>query len=135
MSSLGSSGISSAAVSSGVSSVSDASSDSLISSASCRQDVRYIIGELIGELNTSHTYIFGGDVQRRADRVNVGMLGVDWKVDKKSNRYQFEKIYTVGDWTSQTFSPLAKPGISVNKNDYLLAVNGVDVKANKNIWK
>ena len=106
----------------------------LISSASCRQDVRYIIGELIGELNTSHTYVFGGDVQRRADRVNVGMLGVDWKVDKKNNRYQFEKIYTVGDWTSQTFSPLAKPGINVNENDYLLAVNGVDVTTKKNIY-
>ena len=106
----------------------------LIPFASCRQDIRFIIGELIGELNTSHTYVFGGDVQRKADRVNIGLLGVDWQVDKKSNRYQFRKIYAVSDWTSQVFPPLSKPGVNVKNNDYLLAVNGVEVTADKNIY-
>ena len=106
----------------------------LIPFASCRQDIRYIIGELIGELSTSHTYVFGGDVQRTADRVNIGLLGVDWQIDKKSNRYQFKKIYRVSDWTSQVFPPLTKPGVSVNDGDYLLAVDGVEVTSDKNIY-
>jgi len=49
----------------------------LLPYASCRQDVQYIIGELIGELSTSHTYVFGGETKRQAERVNVGMLGAD----------------------------------------------------------
>ena len=48
----------------------------LIDRASCRQDVQYVIGELIGELNTSHTYVYGGDRQRDVERVSVGMPGV-----------------------------------------------------------
>ncbi|MBN1271413.1 MAG: PD40 domain-containing protein [Candidatus Aminicenantes bacterium] len=106
----------------------------LISRASCRQDVQYIIGELIGELNTSHTYVFGGDIQRHARRVNVGMLGVDWEEDAVNNRYRFKKIYKVADWTRGIVPPLTKPGININEGDYLLQVNGMDVKTDKNIY-
>ena len=106
----------------------------LIERATCRQDVRYVIGELIGELNTSHTYVFGGDIQRRAKRVNVGMLGADWRVDAASNRYQFAKIYRVPDWTQEITPPLAAPGINVKEGEYLLQVNGQDVTASRSIY-
>lgn len=107
----------------------------LLPHASCRQDIRFIIGELIGELNTSHTYVFGGDRQRQAsNRVNVGLLGVDWQIDQQNNLYQFKKIYRVPDWTRETIPPLTKPGVNVNEGDYLLAVDGIDVTAKKNIY-
>ena len=106
----------------------------LVPSASCRQDMRFIIGELIGELNTSHTYVFGGDRQRRADRVNVGMLGVDWEVDESTGRYRFRKIYRVPDWTREIVPPLTRPGINVRPGDYLLAVNGEEVTADRNVY-
>jgi len=106
----------------------------LMQFASCRQDVQYIIGELIGELNTSHTYVFGGDRKRKADRVNIGMLGVDWEIDKVSNRYRFKKIYKVTDWSRVVIPPLMKPGININKGDYILKVNDKNVTADKNIY-
>ncbi len=104
----------------------------LMSGAVCRQDVRFIIGELIGELNTSHTYVFGGDLRRQADRVNVGMLGVDWDVDKANNRYRFGKIHRVADWTREVMPPLARTGVNVGEGEYLLAVNGEQVTADRN---
>lgn len=102
--------------------------------ASCRQDVRYIIGELIGELNTSHTYVFGGDIRRQAESVNVGMLGCDWNTDTKSKRYRFGKLYTVPDWTREIIPPLSRPGVGVKEGDYLLAVNGEQVTSARNIY-
>jgi len=39
-----------------------------------RSDLNYIIGEMIAELSTSHTYVGGGEVPDRM-RVNVGLLG------------------------------------------------------------
>lgn len=105
----------------------------LIPYASCRQDMRFIIGELIGELNTSHTYVFGGDRRRDAEHVNVGMLGVDWEVDKKNNRYRFGKIYRVSDWTREIAAPLSRPGVHINEGDYILQVNGREVTADRNI--
>lgn len=107
---------------------------SMIPSASCRQDVRFIIGELIGELNTSHTYVFGGDRTRTADTVSVGLLGVDWAVDPENRRYRFGKIYRDADWTQQVFPPLARPGLGVEEGHYLLAVNGQEVTSDTNIY-
>ena len=106
----------------------------LIPFASCRQDIRYIVGELIGELNTSHTYVWGGDRQRQVERVNVGMLGVDWELDKATNRYRFKKIYRVPDWSREILPPLMRPGVNVQEGDYLLQVNGVEVTADRNIY-
>jgi len=37
-----------------------------------------VIGELIGELATSHTYVYGGDRRREPETVQTGMLGCDW---------------------------------------------------------
>ena len=44
-----------------------------------RWDVDFIIGEFIGELNASHTYHGGGDMEQAPQR-SVGMLGVDWEL-------------------------------------------------------
>jgi tricorn protease len=107
---------------------------SLIDRASCRSDVGFIIGELIGELNTSHTYVYGGDSKRKGDRVNVGMLGVDWKIDNANNLYQFAKIYTEPDWSREMYPPLSKTGVNIKEGDYLLKVNGVDITSDKNIY-
>jgi len=106
----------------------------LLPSASCRQDIRYLIGELIGELNTSHTYVWGGDRKRKADHIGAGLLGADWAIDSAANRYRFKKIYRVPDWTRKVWPPLVRPGVEVRVNDYLLRVNGREVTAGRNIY-
>ncbi len=106
----------------------------LLPYVSSRQDVGYLIGEMIGELNTSHTYVFGGDYLRRGKRVPVGLLGVDWKIDNKTNLYQFKKIYKTADWSRTVIPPLSKPGINVKEGYYLLKVNNKNVTADKNIY-
>jgi tricorn protease len=106
----------------------------LVDKASCRQDLTFIIGEMIGELNTSHTYVYGGDSKRRADGVNVGMLGADYKVDLQNNLFQFKKIYREKDWSRETWPPLAKPGINIVEGEYLLKVNNLEIKADKEIY-
>ncbi|HEC42091.1 MAG TPA: peptidase S41 [Bacteroides sp.] len=106
----------------------------LVDYAVCRQDMRFIIGELIGELNTSHTYVFGGDRQRTPDRVSVGMLGVDYQPDLNAGRYRIEKIYKDFDWSREINPPLAKPGVNVKEGDYLISVNGNQVTIEKNLY-
>jgi tricorn protease len=106
----------------------------LVESASSRQDVRYIVGELIGELNTSHTYVSGGDVRRKADTVRVGMLGADFAADPAANRWRFARILRVPEWTWKVRPPLAGPGIDVREGDYLLAVNGLEVTAEREVY-
>ena len=89
---------------------------------------------MIGELNTSHTYVFGGDRKRTADRTSIGLLGATYTADVENNRYQFEKIYRTADWSRAVYPPLTKPGIEIMEGDYLLKVNGIEVFADKNIY-
>lgn len=106
----------------------------LAARASCRQDLTFIIGEMIAELNTSHTYVYGGDSKRRAEPVNIGMLGADYSIDRQNNLYRFKKIFVEKDWSREAWPPLAKPGVNIAEGDYLLKVNNTDVKADKEIY-
>jgi len=100
----------------------------LIEDAATRWDVNFIIGELIGELNASHTYRGGGD-QEDGKKINVGYLGVDYALENE--HYRIKKILRGASWDIKAKSPLNMPGVDVKEGDYLLAVNGIPVDATK----
>ncbi|MGA9979865.1 MAG: PDZ domain-containing protein, partial [Candidatus Sulfotelmatobacter sp.] len=106
----------------------------LVPYAANRYDLTYILGEVIGELSNSHTYVGGGD-QPDLHPVNVGLLGVDFELDSASGLYRFKKIYPGENWDPQTRSPLTEPGIDVKEGDYLLAVNGRPLRAPQNPYE
>ncbi len=97
-----------------------------------REDLNYLIGEMQGELGNSHTYVGGGDDADPTKAVPTALLGVDFALDAKSGRYVFKTIYP-GDNTRPDYrSPLTEPGVDVHEGDYLLAVDGHDLKAPTN---
>ena len=71
-----------------------------------RSDLNYLIGEMIAELSTSHTYVSGGD-QPAKPHVNVGMLGADFEPD--GGYFRITKIYPGENWNDTTRSPLTEP--------------------------
>lgn len=102
---------------------------SLLGHAVTRWDVNYVIGELIGELNSSHTYRSGGDVERDSQR-GVGYLGCDFELDQ--GHYRIKKIIEAAPWDLEARSPLQQPGITnVGVGDYLLAVNGEPLETDR----
>lgn len=101
---------------------------SLLDDAVTRGDVNFIIGNMIAELNSSHTYIFGGDLER-AERVNVGLLGINWELEKGA--YRIAEIIQAPNWESDVRSPLSAPGVDIQKGDYILAVNNIELDINK----
>ena len=96
-----------------------------------RSDLNYLIGEMIAELSTSHTYVGGGD-QPHAPQVGVGLLGVDYEAD--GGYYRIAKIYPGENWSEATRSPLTEPGLKVKTGDYLIAVNGQEAKASRDVY-
>jgi len=96
----------------------------LLEDAVTRWDVNFVLGELIGELSSSHTYRGGGDLEE-ADRTNTGYLGINWEAD--GDYYRIRKIISGAPWDSEVRSPLAAPDLNVREGDYILAVNGVPV--------
>lgn len=96
----------------------------MLEGAVTREEVNFIIGEMIGELNASHTY-HGGGTEEVSKTVAVGYLGVDWSAD--GDHYKIKKIIHAAPWDAEVRSPLDLPGVSVKEGDYILAVNGVEL--------
>lgn len=104
----------------------------LLEDAVTRWDVSYVLGELIGELNASHTYRRGGDVEKPSER-GVGYLGCDFALT--NGFYQIKRILRGAAWDAEMRSPLREPGITnVSEGTYLLAVNGVPIDASVDPW-
>jgi len=87
-----------------------------------RNDLNYIIGEMIGELNIGHAYVSGGD-KPKPERIKTGLLGAELS-RHKSGYYQIDRILRGENWTKNTRSPLTEVGVDVKEGDFIIAVNG-----------
>jgi len=103
----------------------------VLEGAVTRWDVDFLIGEFIGELNASHTYHGGGDMEQAPQR-SVGLLGVDWEL--ANGAYRIKHIIRGGPWDSVIRSPLDEPGVMVKEGEYVLAVNGVPLDTKSDPW-
>jgi len=103
----------------------------LLDDAVTRWDVNFVLGELIAELNASHTYRGGGDLEQPRER-GVGLLGADLALE--NGAYRITRILAGAPHDSEARSPLAEPGVNVKEGDYLLAVNRVPVDTTRAPW-
>lgn len=99
---------------------------------SCRSDLNRLIQWMCSELSVGHHRVGGGDRLNTPGSVGVGLLGADYIIS--SNRYRIDKIYSGLNWNPDLRSPLTEPGLNIKKGDYILAVNGKDLTADKNIF-
>jgi len=102
----------------------------LLQDAVTRSDVNYILGELLGEMNCSHTYRSGGDVEEAPTRT-VGYLGCDFALERGA--YRITHILKPAPWDNVR-SPLLQPGVNVYEGDWLLAVNGRPLDVREDPW-
>jgi tricorn protease len=96
-----------------------------------RSDLNYIIGILGAEVAVGHSYFSGGDFPD-VENISGGLLGADYTIE--NDRFRISKIYTGENWNPGLVSPLSGPGINVRQGDYLLAVNGVELTADMNLY-
>ncbi len=112
----------------------------MLEDANSREDVNFIISEMISELNIGHAYLQGqGDVEGPGSLINVGLLGADYELEKvgENSAYKVTAIYQGGDHDADARGPLTRPGLKkqrINVGDYILAVNGTPIDTTKDIF-
>lgn len=98
-----------------------------------RADLNDLLYYAFGEISISHLGIGGGDQPRAtAPSERIGVLGADYNVE--NGRYRFSRIMRNGPYqslNSLTRAPLDQPGVDVQVGDYLLAVDSVNVTADR----
>ncbi len=98
-----------------------------------RADLNYLIDLMGSEISIGHSYVRGGDIPTARDVQPGGLLGADFTVD--SGRYKIARIYDNESWNPELRAPLAEPGLNVSVGDYIVAINGEELKAPDNIYR
>jgi tricorn protease len=99
-----------------------------------RSDLNYVIGEMISELTVQHAYVEGGDFQI-PPRPRVALAGARFELDQKAGRYKIARIFQGQNEEDTYRSPLTEIGVNVSVGDYVLAINGEELKADDDPYR
>ena len=106
----------------------------LAATAAHRSDLNYIIGEMISELRTSHSYVEGGDFQI-PPRPRVALPGARFELDAAAGRYRIAHIFRGQNEEERYRSPLTEVGVDAHEGDYVLAIDGAELKSSQNPYQ
>jgi tricorn protease len=98
-----------------------------------RADLNYLIDQMGAEVAIGHSYVRGGDIPQVESPAPGGLLGADFSIE--NGRYRITRIYDDEQWNPDLRAPLAAPGVDVRVGDYVLSINGQDLKAPDNIYR
>jgi len=99
-----------------------------------RQDLNWLLLQMVGELCVSHTYISGGDngPQKQPDNpVYNGYLGAEFQASPEGY-YRLKTIFGPTEYARDLKAPLVRPDIVAKEGDYLIAIDGREVRAPRN---
>jgi tricorn protease len=103
----------------------------MLADCASRDDLSYVIKEMISELNVGHAYYGGGDVGDEP-HATLGLLGCDYELG--DGAWKIARILEGAAWDTDARGPLSQPGVDVKAGDYLLAVNGVPLDPKSDPW-
>lgn len=106
----------------------------LVAYVAHRADLNYVIQEMISELSIQHTYIAGGD-WAIPPRTPVALAGALFTLDSASGRYRISKIYEGQNEEPIYRSPLTEIGVNAHVGEYVLAVDGEDLRGNDDPYR
>ena len=97
-------------------------------------DMTYLLDNLGAETSIGHSFTNDGDIPDIGEG-KVGLLGADLELTDKG--YRFKRIFRGENWypAEQEKAPLAKLAGQVQEGDYLLAVNGMSLDRNGNLYQ
>lgn len=97
-----------------------------------RSDLNRVMQWMFSELAVGHHRVGGGDRLYQPENVPGGLLGADYVA--ANGRYQFAKVYGGLNWNPNLRSPLTEPGVNVAAGEYLLAVEGEELRPPENLY-
>ncbi|HEY7516340.1 MAG TPA: PDZ domain-containing protein, partial [Vicinamibacteria bacterium] len=96
-----------------------------------RGELTYLFEEALGELTVGHLFVYSGE-EPEAKKVKGGLLGADYRIE--NGRYRVARVYDGENWNPGLEAPLTQPGVNVKAGDYILAVNGRELRATDNVY-
>src|SRR5262249_37383324 len=106
----------------------------LVREVAHRSDLNYVLGEMVSELSTSHSYVEGGDFEI-PERPKVALLGAEFALDREAGRYRIARILPGENDEERYRPPLTEIGVDAQAGDYLLAIDGAELTGDDNPYR
>jgi tricorn protease len=90
-----------------------------------RSDFNQLLDMVSGEISVGHSYVRGGDYPELTSP-HTGLLGID--LEEAGGAYRITRVYTGESWNPGLVGPLGQPGMNVATGDYLVAIDGREVR-------
>ena len=97
-----------------------------------RIDLLYVLDQVGGELSVGHSFVGGGDYPA-VDSTRVGLLGAD--LAPEGDRWRITRIFGGESWNPELRAPLDAPGLRAAAGNYLLEINGTELRSPDNPWR
>ncbi len=108
--------------------------EGLLEHVSHRADLNYVLGEMVSELNVGHAYVSGGEWEVPA-RPGVALLGAEFEADPASGHFKIARILPGQNEEERYRSPLRDIGVDVKEGDFLLAIDGEELRTTDNPYR
>jgi tricorn protease len=107
--------------------------EELIPHLATRDDLNRVMRMMLSELSVGHSFLGGGERVYEPKPIPVGLLGADY--DVADGRFRFKTIYGGAYWDPSLRAPLRAPGVDVKPGDFLLAIDGREIKADSEVYR
>ena len=94
----------------------------LLSRLTDRHELNDIFKQMMGELNTLHSQVRGGDLPSDSNAAKPATLGAEYS--QTAQGVKIQHIYTHDPELISHLSPLARPGVNAREGDIISAING-----------
>ncbi|GAB5405687.1 MAG: hypothetical protein Aurels2KO_39180 [Aureliella sp.] len=103
----------------------------LLPDAASRDDVGFIIAEMISELNVGHAYYRGVPLDEDVPSSRTAVLGCE--LEAVDGKFRIAEFWEGGVWDTDAQSPLRTAGVKAGQ--YLLEVEGSELSTNSNPYQ
>jgi tricorn protease len=103
-----------------------------IAGVASRDDLNYLFTDMLGEMVIGHMWAFGGDIPGISG-IPGGLLGADYSFE--NGKYKLTRVYDGERWNPGLVAPLAQPGINAKAGEYILAIDGKELKDSNDIYE
>ncbi len=107
--------------------------EELLPHLTTRGDLNDVMRMMLSELSVGHSFLGGGERLYEPKPIPVGLLGADYEAAE--GRYRFKTIYGGAYWDPSLRSPLTAPGVDVKPGEFLLAVDGREIKTDSEVYR
>ena len=97
----------------------------LVDRVADRDELNDVIAQMVSELSTLHTFVFGGDQRQPDDHIPLASLGARLHRDEKAGGYVVEHVYLHDPDLPNQAPPLARPESLVQDGEVITSIDGV----------